>query len=289
MISVISVIALCCALFILIPYTGRNNHSSNRTSVEKDGETYSRGASTDALSVEDEAFSDAPFSGKEQYEPLPDAEETDLATTLIEQDILCPESLCKALSAAGITAIQLEELKCHQLITIESSGMNAKIDFYSFNEGAWSVDERLSCSGFVGSNGVSSNKIEGDYATPVGLFSVGDAFYINSVPDTGLNTFQVTDGTYWVDDPDSPYYNQHIEGYSGTDWASAEHMIDYPSAYEFGFVVNYNAEAEYNSGSAIFFHVSYGSTAGCIGTDRESVVAYLAVLQADLNPYILIF
>jgi L,D-peptidoglycan transpeptidase YkuD (ErfK/YbiS/YcfS/YnhG family) len=46
--------------------------------------------------------------------------------------------------------------------------------------------------------------------------------------------------------------------------------------------------AVYNAGSAIFFHISYTPTAGCIGTDRDSVLKYLSKLQSSSNPYILI-
>lgn len=94
--------------------------------------------------------------------------------------------------------------------------------------------------------------------------------------------------TYWVDDPNSVYYNQHIEGTANKDWSSAEHMIDYMTAYEYGFVINYYTEAVYNAGSAIFFHISYGPTAGCVGTDRTMVLYYLASLDKSQNPYLVI-
>ena len=56
----------------------------------------------------------------------------------------------------------------------------------------------------------------------------------------------------------------------------------------FGFVIDYNTEAVYNAGSAIFFHVSYNPTAGCVGTDREMVLQYLSKLDAYKHPYIII-
>ncbi len=65
-------------------------------------------------------------------------------------------------------------------------------------------------------------------------------------------------------------------------------MIDYTTAYEYGFVIAYNPDAVYNAGSAILFHVSYSSTAGCVGTDKGMVLQYLAKLDSIKNPYILI-
>lgn len=65
-------------------------------------------------------------------------------------------------------------------------------------------------------------------------------------------------------------------------------MIEHPVEYEYGCVVNYNTNAVYNAGSAIFFHVSNKPTAGCIGTSKEFVLKYLSKLNSSSNPYILI-
>ena len=129
---------------------------------------------------------------------------------------------------------------------------------------------------------------EGGYATPKGIYSISDAFYIYEAPVTGLSSFQITNDSYWVDDPNSVYYNQHIEGLENKDWESAEHMIDYTTAYEYGCVIDYNTDAVYNAGSAIFFHVSYSPTAGCVGTDKTMMLEYLSVLDKSENPYIAI-
>ena len=154
---------------------------------------------------------------------------------------------------------------------------------------AWICNEERSCSGFVGRNGASDNKREGDGKTPAGLFGVSDAFYMYDAPETGLDMFEITRDTYWVDDPDSRYYNTRVEGTENKDWDSAEHMIDYNPAYLYGFVIDYNPEAVYNMGSAIFFHVSTGGgTAGCVSTGQHYVLQYLALLDKNCNPQILI-
>ncbi len=223
---------------------------------------------------------------EENHTELPDEPEAEVSLT--EPEITVPDELNEILFQNGITVQQLNETGCSQLVTVVSSESSAKIDYYCLVDYTWIKDEEMSCSGYVGSNGVSSEKHEGDYSTPAGLYSIGEAFYIYSVPETGLNTFEVTEDTYWVDDPNSVFYNQRVEGTSGKDWTSAEHMIDYQKAYEYGYVINYNTEGEYNAGSAVFFHVSSGSTAGCVGTDRDMVLKYLAKLDSEYNPYILI-
>jgi L,D-peptidoglycan transpeptidase YkuD (ErfK/YbiS/YcfS/YnhG family) len=100
--------------------------------------------------------------------------------------------------------------------------------------------------------------------------------------------FQITEGTYWVDDPGSRHYNRRAEGAESRDWDSAEHMIDHESGYKYGFVIEYNAERVPGAGSAIFFHIGANRTAGCIAAAEEDVLNYLAALDTAKNPYILI-
>ena len=135
-----------------------------------------------------------------------------------------PEKMVSALQSAGYS---INDITAEQLIVVQSYGNSAEINMYSRdNSGKWS-DLALASYGYVGSNGVDSKSMEGDYKTPYGLFSIGDMFYIDSMPQTGLNSFQITSDTYWVDDPASAYYNQRVEGTENMDWTSAEHMISY--------------------------------------------------------------
>ena len=150
------------------------------------------------------------------------------------------------------------------LVNLLAQNGNSIESLSEVNENMWVLDDTLSCDGFVGANGVTTDMHEGGYASPKGLYPIGDAFYIYNKPETNLSTFEVTNDTYWVDDPDSKYYNKRVEGTADKDWNSAEHMIDYSAAYEYGFVIDYNPDAVYNAGSAIFFHISYSSTAGYI-------------------------
>lgn len=223
-------------------------------------------------------------------EPVTSADNAETAPTEAPTaaEITAPEAMQNLLSQNGNTVDELTQSGCKQLITVASAGANAQIEFYSLVNSEWVSESELSCSGYVGGNGVTENMCEGGYASPKGLYSIGEAFYIYDAPATKLPMFEITPDTYWVDDPDSMYYNQRIEGTANKDWDSAEHMIDYTTAYKYGFVVNYNTEAVYNAGSAIFFHISYGPTAGCIGTSEDYVLKYLSKLDESLNPYILI-
>ena len=199
-----------------------------------------------------------------------------------------PDDMKNLLSQNGNTVDDLSAVNCSQLITVDSNGATAKINFYRLQNNQWIFDNDMSCSGFVGAKGVTQDMQEGRKASPKGLYSIGDAFYINNAPATGLTSFKITKDTYWVDDPNSAYYNKRVEGTQNKDWNSAERMIEYPAEYEYGCVINYNTNAVYNAGSAIFFHVSNKPTAGCIGTSKEFVLKYLSKLNSSSNPYILI-
>lgn len=214
--------------------------------------------------------------------------ESESEATEAEPTIQAPDNMVNLLAQNDNSLESLSEIGCQQFVTVSSNGSSAHINFYELNENMWVLDDTLSCDGFVGANGVTTDMHEGGYASPKGLYPIGDAFYIYNKPETNLSTFEVTNDTYWVDDPDSKYYNKRVEGTADKDWNSAEHMIDYSAAYEYGFVIDYNPDAVYNAGSAIFFHISYSSTAGCVGTDKNMVLQYLAKLDSTKNPYILI-
>lgn len=197
----------------------------------------------------------------------------------------------KLLAAGGESYQSLAAKNCRQLVTVSANGIYADIRFFSCENGQWQEKTALRTPGFVGRRGVTNPayKQEGDGCTPTGLYTVGLGFYIQNQPNTGLDTFQVTQDTYWVDDPNSQYYNRRVEGTENKDWNSAEHMLSYSRQYAYGFVVNYNTNPIVNGkGSAIFFHVSSTSTAGCIATSETMVLGYLAQLDKTQNPHILI-
>lgn len=218
-------------------------------------------------------------------EPEPTIPPTEAPTLPTVEDQ--PMELTTLLDLEGITYDMLTEKQCNQLVTVEADGNKANIRMFICEEGLWQLQPDLDCSGFLGRNGSSANKQEGDGCTPTGFYSIGSGFYTKDAPETNLDLFQITRDTYWIDDPNSQFYNQRVEGTENKDWKHAEHMIDYPE-YLYGFVVNYNMPVVKDAGSAIFFHINDNPTAGCIATTEEMVLAYLALLDKAEHPYILI-
>ena len=193
------------------------------------------------------------------------------------------------LSKGGISVDKLNQKNIKQLVVVDSSGTSASISYYENNNGTWTSDSGLTTSGYVGRSGTTSSPSEGKSATPKGLYAIGDAFYQNTQPNTKLNSFKITSNTYWIDDPNSKYYNQKVEGTANKDWSSAEHMSTINS-YKYGFVIRYNMDPVVKgAGSAIFFHINHGSpTGGCVSAPEDKVLDYLAKLDKSKNPYILI-
>ena len=217
------------------------------------------------------------------------ADTPDTEAPLVITDAEQPQSLTDILNESLVSYSALAEVQCRQLVVVRARDNEADISMYTCDEqGKWE-DTGCTTTGYVGANGVSRDSYEGSRMTPAGVFPIGDAFYIEETPQTGLDMFRVTENTYWVDDPESEQYNQRVELSGEKTWNSAEHMIEYASAYKYGFVVNFNMNpVEPGRGSAIFFHVGNQPTLGCIATSEDMVLLYLSKLSADQHPYIVI-
>lgn len=127
---------------------------------------------------------------------------------------------------------------------------------------------------YIGKNGATSNKKEGDGKTPIGEFDLGLVFGMHPEEEFNHNLnikyTQIDGNMYWVDDPKSKYYNTLVDSTKvKQDWSTAEHLIDYPKQYEFAIEIKSNPQNNSNKGSAIFLHcIKNEYTEGCIAIDR---------------------
>lgn len=217
------------------------------------------------IETESQTQASSEFPVISETELLP--EPTEISSEL-PQDILPPEIDENTLASLGDSS---------QLIFVRSSGSNAEITLFQKENDVWQNAHET--SGFVGKNGVSTQSREGDYRTPGGLFPLGFAFGTES-PEQFFNlavTYrQIQEDCYWVDDPESEYYNQWVEN-TDIRWNSAEHLADYPVAYHYAVAINYNMNpVEKYKGSAIFLHCSTGSyTAGCVSVPQADMIFIL--------------
>ncbi len=268
---------------------GKNTHSTSSDTVSENTQEENSDRESEASS-EKEQSSESSDTSKESATSESDPDQSDGSSSdSAENDGHSPE-LLSSLDSAGYSVDDLAQVGCKQLVTVNSSGSDATVSFYQLNaDGIWEQDTSLTTEGYVGSRGVSKDSHEGSYETPFGLHGIGDAFYIDNAPETSLNTFQVTEDTYWVDDPGSKFYNKRVEGIKQKDWNSAEHMIEYYSSYRYGFVIEFNTQNIVpGRGSAFFFHISWEPTAGCVGVSETMMLEYLRKLDSSMSPYILI-
>lgn len=215
------------------------------------------------------------------------AEKTTRSETETKETIEFPDEMKTLLEGSSITPDVLNNALCQQLIVVNGNGTSGQIAFFENEDGQWRKKDGTTASAYLGRNGVTQNKTEGDGCTPLGFYKIGSAFYKEQRPETKLKTFQINEESYWVDDSKSVFYNQYVEGTEQKDWESAERMIEY-NGYKYGFVVDYNPTCEPGKGSAIFFHVGYNPTAGCIATNEATILKYLSVLDPQKNPYVVI-
>ena len=189
-----------------------------------------------------------------------------------------PGKIAESLIAVGKEA---EELDCSQLIVVNSSGIEAEVNCFSMADGKWELNEALSgIAGHVGLNGTSDLHTEGDYTTPRGLFDLGFAFGNSPDPGTLLPYREVTEYSFWVDDPESEYYNQWVDSREISTFSSAEHLSDYLESYAYAVFIEYNYPVIVPyAGCAIFLHCGYDYTAGCVSVPKESMIEILRWLE----------
>lgn len=175
-----------------------------------------------------------------------------------------------------------------QLILVTANGYNtdvANISTFEKIDDKWY--QKLNTTGFLGKYGFAVQMKEGAEKSPRGKYTIGTAFGRFSNPGTKLPYRQITTDDVWVDDPSSALYNTWQEASQNNNrWQSAEKMNI--SAYNYGFVINYNTfKPVPGAGSAIFFHVSNSYTLGCTGTAESNVLSILRWVDPSKEPVII--
>ena len=166
------------------------------------------------------------------------------------------------------------------VMVIGSDGSKATVALHKRVNGIWT--QVLSVGGYVGYNGITYSKTEGNGKTPAGVYSFGTGFGIESNPGTSLSYRRITNDDYWVDDSNSNYYNKWANTNEVIkDWNSAEHLISYTYQYRYGAVINYNTSSVAGKGSGIFLHCATGNTEGCIGVPQAAMITILGNINSN--------
>lgn len=141
---------------------------------------------------------------------------------------------------------------------------------------------------YIGESGFSHRISEGSGVSPIGSFTLTEAFGNVADPGSGLPYRLLRVGDVWVDDPSAPAYNtlqaDNLDGHKG----SGERLWRERRAYAYAVVIDYNRSPVIpGAGSAIFLHVATGGpTAGCVAIGAGGLVAVLRWLRPAARPRI---
>ena len=200
-----------------------------------------------------------------------------------------PQELVDALGIYGYT-IEGFILGDHLIMvdtTSSDSPTKAKIYCYEQNDNGywWNIagDNKPLCTeAYIGENGSNFEPAYDSKTTPGGLFFAGQGFYLDDKPDTTYPLFPITEETYWVTDPQSRFFNQHIEGTADKDWSKADHMVTSEKSYQYGLVINYNTEEpDPEKAAAVFLRCGNTPTEGSVAVPEEVMKTILEWLGED--------
>ena len=141
---------------------------------------------------------------------------------------------------------------------------------------------KLKCC--IGKAGIKKNKVEGDKATPAGLYKIGSLFYrsdrIKSL-NTKLNKKIIKKEMAWCDDANSKKYNKLFYANKDTR-VSHEKLYKNGSSYDLLIPIYYNYfRPKKNKGSAIFIHLTnnFKPTIGCIGLLKKDFLILCKIIN----------
>ena len=202
----------------------------------------------------------------------------------------------RAAGCAPTLANRLETGSATQLITAiatRRSSTQASLRLWVKRGGCWRSAARPATA-WLGGNGTSPAKREGDRRTPTGVFGFLPTMYgIAPNPRVRFRYRHLVCGDWWVEDPASAYYNRfrHVRCGSKPPFRiTSEDMSRSPTAYRHLAVIAYNTHPVVpGRGSGIFLHVGTGRpTLGCVSLPLPRLVATLRWLRPAAHPLIAI-
>jgi L,D-peptidoglycan transpeptidase YkuD (ErfK/YbiS/YcfS/YnhG family) len=199
----------------------------------------------------------------------------------------CPANLADQLSSTRtaaqlVTVVAADQRSTHGSLRLwHKSG-----DCWLAVDGPWAA--------WLGQNGVSATRQEGDRTTPAGGFGFQRVMYgLGPNPGVRYAYHRIVCGDWWVEDPRSPYYNRfhHVRCGSKPPFrVTSEDMSRSPTAYRHLVVIDYNTHPIVpGRGSGIFLHRSTGRpTLGCVSLPLAQLVTLLRWLDPAASPLIAI-
>ena len=135
---------------------------------------------------------------------------------------------------------------------------------------------------FIGKNGLTKFKKEGDFKTPKGTFKIEHLYYRKDrikKPLTKLKCIEIKKNMGWCNDVKNKKYNKLIKI---NDNCSHEKLIRRDKKYDLLIPIKYNFDNSISGkGSCIFLHLTknYKPTAGCIALKKKDFEILLKLVD----------
>ncbi|RAG80989.1 hypothetical protein DN069_35340 [Streptacidiphilus pinicola] len=187
-----------------------------------------------------------------------------------------------------------------QVITVQAHGTHATVTAWQLTPAGW---RRVlaTTAARIGAHGLAdgATRVQNTLTTPTGTYTITQGFGNGPAPQGTLIPYhRVTPHDWWVEDPQSPYYNTLRTAEQGgfpltaAGARGSEHLADYPVQYHNALVVDFNMHpAVPGRGAGIFLHdlsPSAGPTAGCVAVPAAVMTAILRWITPAAHPVIAI-
>lgn len=165
--------------------------------------------------------------------------------------------------------------------TAINGDFHAELTIYKANNGKY--EKVFTCPAVVGKNGPGKQS-EGDTKTPLGTWTIGEAYGIKDNPKSRIPYTKVTDDMYWcATSSNGKKYNTLIyrSNAPDADYSEDEHLINYPVVYNYLLDLGYNKSGAPYAGNAIFLHCWIDEdkpTGGCVAVSEENMVKILQTI-----------
>jgi L,D-peptidoglycan transpeptidase YkuD (ErfK/YbiS/YcfS/YnhG family) len=184
-----------------------------------------------------------------------------------------------------------------QVITVvapNASATTAQLREWTKVPGGWQpVSANIPAN--LGTAGLTTHPSETVSATPIGSFTLTQAFGRDTNPGTALPYLHTTPDDWWISQP-GPLYNTHQRCASNCAFTTSasgpnEHLYYETPYYNYAVVIDYNTGPRITpgAGSAFFLHVTVGApTQGCVAIPVDALLPLMRWLNPADNPRILI-
>jgi L,D-peptidoglycan transpeptidase YkuD (ErfK/YbiS/YcfS/YnhG family) len=206
-----------------------------------------------------------------------------------------PSSSAPALTRGQALPLGLPTGAASKIITVTAASTGATtatLQAWNAAPGGGWLPYGAPVAAHLGSGGLTTQPSETKPATPIGSFTLTQAFGSAGNPGTPLPYFRTDSSDWWVSDANSPLYNTHQRCSTGCPFntAAGENLYQAGFVYTYAVVIDYNrSPVTPGAGSAFFLHVSNGSaTVGCISIPEANLVAIMSWLTPSSQPRILI-